>query len=168
MTEKQEYAPFDGKLDYRPSEQKYEMVGKLAPCPSEQEYAQFVGKLAACPSTVAERLTREISVEGGLIDDNINILHAAIGISTEAGELLDALKKRVFYGTHLDAENVIEELGDIEWYLQLARSSLGVTRERVIAVNVRKLKARYPEGFTAEKAERRDLDAERLAMSEPG
>ena len=47
---------------------------------------------------------------------NVRILHAAIGCVTESGELLDALKKQIFYGRELDVVNVKEEAGDILWY----------------------------------------------------
>lgn len=46
---------------------------------------------------------------------NIRILHAAIGCVTESGELLDSLKKQIFYGRELDVVNVKEEAGDILW-----------------------------------------------------
>jgi hypothetical protein len=46
--------------------------------------------------------------------------HACIGMFTELGELVDALKKHEFYGKELDLENVNEELGDFRFYLQMA------------------------------------------------
>jgi len=45
-----------------------------------------------------------------------SLLHGAIGISGEAGELLDAVKKHVFYGKPLDVNNVKEEISDVLWY----------------------------------------------------
>lgn len=92
------------------------------------------------------------------------ILHAALGISTEAGELLDAVKKSLFYGKPLDRTNLIEELGDLEWYMAVLRDELGVTQEQVQAVNLAKLQIRYPERFTSEAATVRDLEAEREAL----
>src|SRR5690554_4006225 len=53
-----------------------------------------------------------------------NLLHMTCGVSGEAGELLDAIKKHVFYRKPLDMENVIEELGDIEFYLEGLRQQL--------------------------------------------
>lgn len=77
----------------------------------------------------------------------LNILHAAVGISGESGELLDAVKKHWAYGKELDITNVIEELGDLEFYMQAMRNLLQLTREEVIAVNMAKLAQRY-EGLT--------------------
>jgi NTP pyrophosphatase (non-canonical NTP hydrolase) len=75
-----------------------------------------------------------------------NIMHGAIGISSEAGELLDATKKNWAYGKPLDFENIMEELGDIEFYMEAFRQAVGVTREETIAHNLKKLSARYASG----------------------
>lgn len=91
----------------------------------------------------------------------IDILHGAMGLATEAGELLDAVKKMLFYGRTLDTTNIFEELGDIEWYMALIRETFGWTQEMVQERNIAKLKARYPEKFTTERALERDLDTER-------
>lgn len=47
------------------------------------------------------------------------ILHAQIGMASEGGELADAIKKHVIYGKALDKVNVMEEIADIFWYLNL-------------------------------------------------
>lgn len=82
-------------------------------------------------------------------------MHAAIGISGEAGELLDMVKKSWVYGKPIDRENAIEELGDIEFYMQVMRTRLCVSREAVIEANRDKLELRYPSGYTDEAALRR-------------
>lgn len=74
-----------------------------------------------------------------------NILHMAVGVSGEAGELLDAIKKHVVYNKPLDQENVIEELGDIEFYMENLRQSLGISRDEIIQANIDKLSQRYPD-----------------------
>jgi NTP pyrophosphatase (non-canonical NTP hydrolase) len=56
-------------------------------------------------------------------------MHATMGMATEAGELLDAIKKNWVYGKPIDYQNVIEELGDIEWYAEALRQALGVSRD---------------------------------------
>ncbi|MCI4437579.1 MAG: hypothetical protein JHC33_12300 [Ignisphaera sp.] len=48
-----------------------------------------------------------------------NRLHAVTGIVTELGELIDAYKRNIWYGTALDTTNVTEEVGDILWYIAL-------------------------------------------------
>jgi NTP pyrophosphatase (non-canonical NTP hydrolase) len=74
-----------------------------------------------------------------------HLLHMSIGVAGEAGELLDAIKKWVIYGKPLDRENVIEELGDIEFYLQGIRETLDIAREHTLAANLVKLSKRYGE-----------------------
>lgn len=103
------------------------------------------------------------NVENG--DDRL--LHAGIGVATEGGEFLDALKKHLFYGKPLDRTNLKEEIGDLFWYLAIACDELGTTFEEVQATNIAKLTARYPDKFTEDKAENRDLGAERKILEGP-
>ena len=97
-------------------------------------------------------------------DGTKRLLHAGIGLSTEAGEFLDALKKHIFYGKELDRVNLKEEMGDLFWYLAIACDELGVEFEPLMETNIAKLKARYGEKFTEHKAENRDLDTERTIL----
>ena len=78
--------------------------------------------------------------------DKVDLIHAIMGISGEAGELLDAIKKATIYNKDLDRENVVEELGDMEFYLEQLRQRLGITRDETLKANYEKLKKRY-EGF---------------------
>lgn len=96
---------------------------------------------------------------------NPDLLHAAMGLVTESGELLDALKRRAFYGKALDEVNLIEELGDLMWYIAVACEALGTTIDAVCAANIEKLKRRYPHRFTSEHAINRDLEGERAALA---
>lgn len=89
------------------------------------------------------------------------LLHAGMGLSTEAGEFLDSLKKHVFYGKPLDKINLAEELGDLFWYCAIVADELGVEFEPIMERNIEKLKARYGDRFNEEKAENRDLKLER-------
>jgi NTP pyrophosphatase (non-canonical NTP hydrolase) len=87
-----------------------------------------------------------------------------MGASTEAGELLDSLKKAIFYGKELDVVNFKEELGDILWYIAIAYHELGGSFEEGMEVNIAKLRARYGDKFTAARALKRDLDVERKIL----
>lgn len=78
-----------------------------------------------------------------LTESTAHLLHMAVGVSGEAGELLDAIKKSAIYCKPLDLQNVIEELGDIEFYLEGIRAALGITRELTLAMNMQKLEVRY-------------------------
>ena len=96
--------------------------------------------------------------------EQIDLLHAAIGMQTEAAEFSDMLKKRLFYGKELDIVNLREELGDQLFYIAMALRALGTDFETVMERNIAKLKARYPEKFTEELAENRNLDKERAIL----
>lgn len=103
----------------------------------------------------------------GFMLQNPRILHAGMGLVTEAGELLDALKKATYYGKELDLTNVKEEAGDMLWYLAILFDALGTSFEEEQARVIAKLKARFPEKFTEEAAENRDLEAERVILEQP-
>lgn len=105
------------------------------------------------------------SMNSRLENDGVKrLLHAGIGLSTEAGEFLDALKKHIFYGKELDRVNLAEEMGDLFWYLAIVSDELGVEMSDVMERNIEKLKARYGEKFSEEKAENRDLETERKVL----
>ena len=95
---------------------------------------------------------------------DIDILHAAFGMATESGEFIDQLKKSLFYGKELDTVNLKEELGDLLWYVAVACKALNTTIEQEMVRNIHKLKVRYPEKFTEDKAVNRDLNREREVL----
>lgn len=94
-------------------------------------------------------------------DDLLRLLHATQGMVTEAGEMVDVIKKHLFYGKPLDEVNLMEELGDSFWYHFVAIDALHTTFDEVARINILKLRKRYGESFSSEKAITRDLDAER-------
>lgn len=96
--------------------------------------------------------------------ENIRGLHAAMGVATESGELVDSFKRAVFYGVELDKTNIVEEVGDIFWYIALLADEIGFSIQDCMDANIRKLQARYPERFSEESAVCRDLDVERSAL----
>lgn len=101
---------------------------------------------------------------------NLRVLHALMGLQTETGELTDAVKRHIFYGTPLDKVNLIEEIGDVFWYIAILLDELKVSVgnkasfEHVMAVNIEKLRARYPQKFTESHAVDRDVNAERTIL----
>jgi NTP pyrophosphatase (non-canonical NTP hydrolase) len=88
----------------------------------------------------AEQLQKEITPAC------LNLIHMIMGVSGETGELLDAIKKHVIYRKPLNMPNIIEELGDIEFYLEGLRQQLGVSREQCLQHNIAKLTKRYESG----------------------
>jgi NTP pyrophosphatase (non-canonical NTP hydrolase) len=120
--------------------------------------------------TIATRRTRpetHSSIAARLSHpQSIDILHAAMGCVTEAGELMDAVKKASIYGKPVDRTNLIEEAGDMLWYLALLLDSQGITFNEVMDINIAKLKKRFPEKFTEYQSLNRDLDAERKVLDD--
>lgn len=87
--------------------------------------------------------------------EQCELLHAAIGIAGEAGELLDAIRKHIFDGQPLDRENVIEELGDLCFYLEAAMQVVKAFRYEVEQENQAKLSKRYESGYSDKAAQER-------------
>lgn len=100
-------------------------------------HADMVRTLAKSGHDIAREITGE----------EAHLLHMAVGVSGEAGELIDAIKKGVVYRKPLDYDNVVEELGDLEFYMEGLRQGLGITRQETIEANIAKLGKRY-QGFT--------------------
>jgi NTP pyrophosphatase (non-canonical NTP hydrolase) len=84
---------------------------------------------------------------------------AAAGLSAEAGEFQEIVKKMLFQGKPWNDDNhehLIKELGDIMWYAAQACLALGVSFDEVIFISTLKLAARYPEGnFSVDQSENR-------------
>lgn len=115
-------------------------------------------------------------------DINVRVEHAKIGLRTEVGELFDAYKKHWFYHKPLDVDNVLEECGDIIWYCEILEDENLNISEVKMCVNkvaklfdssyqecsdrvVKKLRVRYPDGFTEFDAEVRDTSEEMKAFT---
>jgi NTP pyrophosphatase (non-canonical NTP hydrolase) len=77
------------------------------------------------------------------------LLTAAVGMSAEAGEFTEIIKKTIFQGKPVTEENLFHlkrELGDIMWYVAQACMGLGTSLDEIMEMNVEKLVARYPGG----------------------
>ena len=97
-----------------------------------------------------------------------DLLHAALGLSGEAGEFADCIKKHWAYKQPLDTSNALEELGDLLWYIALACNALDVDMGRVAAMNIDKLRRRYPTAYQDELAAfRADKQQEIAAWARP-
>lgn len=110
---------------------------------THDQYAEHVAARFK-PGSVSERLT-----------------HAAMGSAGEAGELIDAVKRTLFYGKDLDLSNVLEECGDLLFYIQAMLTECGFTLDEAMEHNIEKLRKRYPEGFSERAAiERADKEVQ--------
>lgn len=102
----------------------------------------------------------------------VRLNHAVLGMAGEVGELAGALEKWLYYGRALDRENVIEEMGDLLWYVAQLCNAVGVDMSAVMEANILKLRARYPEKYSNSEAGRfseeasanRDYAKEKEAM----
>jgi len=74
---------------------------------------------------------------------NLMCLHAALGVAGEAGELADCIKKEIIYGKELDRANLVEELGDLRFYIQATMRLYGINEQEVLQTNANKLSMRY-------------------------
>ena len=123
------------------------------------KYVEFVDTTTSNPSKnfsdFSSRLA-ELETEGFPTE---RLLTAAVGMSAEAGEFTEIVKKIIFQGKPVTQDNIFHlkrELGDIMWYVSQACLGLDISIEEVIQMNFEKLSARYPEGtFSIERSENR-------------
>ena len=89
-------------------------------------------------------------------DNADQLLEALMGLNGEAGEAIDILKKARYQGHALDTNKLIEELGDVLFYINEAALAMGIPFEAIAVLNIEKLKARYPgSGFDPERSRNR-------------
>jgi len=114
-----------------------------------KKYEEFVNAVTSDESKDGDAFTHRIA---DLYYQNFpteRMLTAAVGLSAEAGEFTEIVKKILFQGKPVNDENLFHlkrELGDVMWYVMQACMGLNVSLEEVIEMNVDKLKARYPGG----------------------
>ena len=108
------------------------------------------------------------SITEAFSDDNDSeikaryVLHAILGVMTEAGEMGEAIHAALTgQPGGVDDVNLLEESGDVKWYLAMLARALGNEWDADERRNIAKLRQRFPEKFTTEAANVRDLEAER-------
>lgn len=69
--------------------------------------------------------------------------HCGLGITGEAGEVADCIKREIIYGKPLDRANLVEELGDLKFYIQATQLVYGISEQEVLQANADKLSERY-------------------------
>ena len=114
-----------------------------------KKYLEFVDAVTSNESKdfsdFADRLN-DLKIQGFPTQ---RLLTAAVGMSAEAGEFTEVIKKIIFQGKPVNEENLFHlkrELGDIMWYVAQACMGLDTTLDEIMEMNVDKLKARYPGG----------------------
>ena len=122
-----------------------------------ETYCDFVTKVTSEPSLDVDSLKEvieKIQIKSEI--DAPRILTAALGLSSEAGEFTEIVKKIFLQGKPADKDNVFHmkrELGDIMWYWVTACMALKLDPTEVILENQKKLEARYGEKFTVDQSE---------------
>ena len=114
-----------------------------------QKYLEFVDAVTSDQSKDFEALIYRLQELEGQEFPSERLLTAAVGMSAEAGEFTEIVKKIIFQGKPVNEENMFHlkrELGDIMWYVAQACMGLNVSLDEVIEMNVDKLKSRYPGG----------------------
>lgn len=94
----------------------------------------------------------------------MDMFHAALGLSDEAGEFASAIKAALVYNKGRDKVNLVEELGDLLWFVSLAADTLEVPLGAVMEANISKLQVRYSDGYADAKAQNRVKELEREAI----
>lgn len=124
---------------------------------AQEELVDALQYLEHLKQTQADKLTANdyqraaMRTASGMDRESYNgrglLLNAVMGLNGEAGEVIDHVKKVCFQGHELDREHLIEELGDVAWYLAVCCEAIDTTLEEVLQNNIDKLRKRYPDGF---------------------
>jgi len=95
------------------------------------------------------------------------VSNASLGLTGEAGEVADLIKKAIYHGRGFDhfpakegsdlsglikRKDVLDELSDILFYVSAMAQEFGFTLEDVALHNKAKLEKRYKKGFTVEES----------------
>ncbi|NFA98010.1 nucleotide pyrophosphohydrolase [Clostridium botulinum] len=79
--------------------------------------------------------------------DNIDqLINGVMGLTGESGEVIDIVKKFMYQGHELNHNKLIDELGDVLWYINLIADAINVDLEHIAKYNIDKLQKRYPKG----------------------
>jgi NTP pyrophosphatase (non-canonical NTP hydrolase) len=126
------------------------------------KYTEFVNEVTSDASKDFGAFQLRITELYASDCDIERLLTAAVGISAEAGEFMEIVKKITFQGKPWNEDNhehLKIELGDIMWYVAQACIALDVSFDEVIERNVAKLLKRYPGGeFDVHYSENRAAD----------
>ena len=91
---------------------------------------------------------RTVADKNDFMAMEFHALHRMVG---EIGEL-HSLYQKIFQGHKFDETHAKKELGDLMWFIAEYCSAKGWEMSEVAQLNIEKLKARFPEGFSAERS----------------
>ena len=79
-----------------------------------------------------------------------HLIDGVLGLCGESGEVSDMLKKHLFQGHDFKKDDLINELGDVMWYIALICESQHLSMNGIMVRNIDKLEKRYKDGFSVE------------------
>jgi NTP pyrophosphatase (non-canonical NTP hydrolase) len=94
-------------------------------------------------------------IRSELTADQAHLMHMVLGISGEAGEILDTVKKHIIYRKDLDVGNLIEEIGDLLFFVEGLCQIIEISPGFAVAHNIEKLQRRYANGYSDQAAQER-------------
>lgn len=112
--------------------------------------------------TTSDRATVALEILGG--NEAADIIHAILGIASESGELVEALLMAISNEKPLDRTNILEEVGDAQWYEAMIARVYNVDFDKIQRSTIDKLRERFPDKFTTEAANNRNLENERATL----
>ena len=125
------------------------------------DYAKFVISTTSDESLSTSSLVGKLVSLGYESDTEWSqLLTASIGMQAESGEFSEVIKKIIFQGKPYNEDeryHLKRELGDVLWYWVQGCTALGFTPQEVMEENIKKLEARYPDGFEVARSEVRKV-----------
>lgn len=94
--------------------------------------------------TINVQLTREQALR-----------HSLFEMCGELGEI-HSIYQKVYQGHRIKVDDLKQEVGDLLWGIAEFCTVNGFTMDEIARMNVDKLKARYPDGFSSEKSLNRE------------
>lgn len=96
---------------------------------------------------IAEYQEKAMSYVGNHGSRRETLAFAGLGLTGEAGEVADYLKKVLMHGHPFDRSRLLDELGDVLWYITYLAELHGASLDDLCTLNLEKLRARYPNGY---------------------
>jgi NTP pyrophosphatase (non-canonical NTP hydrolase) len=86
-----------------------------------------------------------------------SLMVSVLGLIGESAEVSEHIKKHFGHGHELCKTKMIDELGDVLWYISDICTQLKIDLGIVAELNIEKLQKRYPEGFKTEDSINREV-----------
>lgn len=81
---------------------------------------------------------------------SISIGNVVSEMNVLAGKIADEIKKGVFHDKMIETAQLIAKIGNLYWLMRFVLECFSIEVDYVLAMNVHKLKLRYPDGFSPE------------------